>query len=305
MKKYVYKSPKLFAQIAIILFCIYLFANVISICSGILEYNLLHNLEEATESEIDWNDIRQVIIALFQILIYIPTFILFFIWLYRYSCNTHSLIKKPLTYTPGWTVGYFFIPIVNLFRPCQAINELCKENNKGKSSDIVGWWWATWVVSTILGKASLKLSIKAETLSQFQIANVISIISDSSDFICLSILIYLVWKMTNWQLARFREFSEQEIQEETKDDSSDNQNPEDTVCSNNNRKIDSGSVTKIICQIIGVLILLVIANIVLKIIKESRFDLQNPGILGEFTFYALMVAVAVYLIWPSKKVSRN
>ena len=44
--------------------------------------------------------------------------------------------------------------------------------------------------------------MKAETISELQRANIFTIISDSSDIICLSFLMYVVWTMTKHQIAK-------------------------------------------------------------------------------------------------------
>ena len=192
----------MFSKTLVILIGIYLLLTIIGIGSGCMEYSMLHNLKNVTEAEADANDIRQAIIGLLQTLVYIPCFILFLIWLNRYSKNTHSMARKKLTYTPGWTVGYFFIPILSLFRPYQAVSELYRENNQNASQSILAWWWAAWIISTLAGKASFKLSIRAKTLSELKLANQVTIFSDAIDVITFSLLLIMIVKMTKWQIEK-------------------------------------------------------------------------------------------------------
>src|SRR5207245_1107765 len=56
----------------------------------------------------------------------IITAVVFLIWLYRSYANLQALWTEGHTYAPGWAVGYYFIPILNLFRPCQVMQETWK-----------------------------------------------------------------------------------------------------------------------------------------------------------------------------------
>ncbi|RYY09693.1 MAG: DUF4328 domain-containing protein, partial [Alphaproteobacteria bacterium] len=44
-------------------------------------------------------------------------------WIYRVNANAHSFADG-LTITPGWNVGWFFVPIANLWKPFEGIKEV-------------------------------------------------------------------------------------------------------------------------------------------------------------------------------------
>lgn len=85
------------------------------------------------------------------------------VWMYRSSANARALGATGLQYTPGWSVGYWFIPFLNLVRPYQAIKEIYQasvgdqvsfDGTESWKSNVVpgffGAWWFCWVVSNIL-----------------------------------------------------------------------------------------------------------------------------------------------------------
>ncbi len=84
-------------------------------------------------------------------------------WIYRASANAHA-ISDEMTITPGWAVGSYFIPILNLFRPYQAMREIWlashfRGNWHAESSPgLLIVWWSLWIGTAILGNVSMQLS---------------------------------------------------------------------------------------------------------------------------------------------------
>ncbi|MEG6586396.1 DUF4328 domain-containing protein [Dendrosporobacter sp. 1207_IL3150] len=82
----------------------------------------------------------------------------FLIWLYKSYKNLLVLNKVPAKFSPGWAVGWFFVPILNLYKPYQVITELWNESFKNSSKQgfavkqgptIIKIWWLTNVASQI------------------------------------------------------------------------------------------------------------------------------------------------------------
>ena len=63
----------------------------------------------------------------------------------------------PFTYvSPGWAVGYWFIPLMNLYRPFEVVKALfkaCTAEAGGKPAageQLLGAWWALFLLSNIV-----------------------------------------------------------------------------------------------------------------------------------------------------------
>ncbi len=97
-------------------------------------------------------------------LLYIPlsifTIVLFCVWLYRANRNARALGATGMRFTPGWSVGWFFIPIMHWFRPYQATREIYRASDP--DADAINWvssptpvflglWWAFWIIAGMLG----------------------------------------------------------------------------------------------------------------------------------------------------------
>lgn len=73
--------------------------------------------------------------------------VLVLLWVYQAHANLHRLRLRGLNYGPGWAVGSFFVPFVNLVVPYRAMRELCNRSF-GESEyqahepvgDVSSWW---------------------------------------------------------------------------------------------------------------------------------------------------------------------
>src|SRR5688500_18010935 len=61
------------------------------------------------------------IAALLRIPLFIAVVVFFLIWVYRAFNNLSALKPGNLEFSPGWAVGWWFIPFANLIKPFQAM----------------------------------------------------------------------------------------------------------------------------------------------------------------------------------------
>src|SRR4030095_8115621 len=72
------------------------------------------------------NDTRQQIVSSLVLLTALASFVSLLVWIYAAHANLPALNAGPLEFSPGWAVGWFFIPIANLVKPYQAVVEIWK-----------------------------------------------------------------------------------------------------------------------------------------------------------------------------------
>jgi hypothetical protein len=165
---------------------IYLGIVIVSLLSDFMQMNLL-NSASFSPSEAEANDLRQRIIAGLYFATFVITGFVFLKWIHRANTNSCGFGARDMKFTPGWSVGYYFIPILNLYRPYQAMKEIWKVSKnpadwqKEPGSPLLGWWWALWIISGLLGQISLRMSIAASTVSSLKESTVMSIVSAISN----------------------------------------------------------------------------------------------------------------------------
>jgi hypothetical protein len=84
------------------------------------------------------------------ILVAIVTGILCCFWVYRANKNLRALGHVHTDFTPGWAVGYFFVPVVNLWKPYQAVKEIWEKSgppDAPNDSGLVAFWWVCFVIT--------------------------------------------------------------------------------------------------------------------------------------------------------------
>src|SRR5438874_1023530 len=82
-------------------------------------------------------------------------------WIYRASINAHALGSE-MTITPGWAVGWYFVPFANLVKPFHAMREIWLASHESDASyeervPLLAWSWGLWITTNILANAAWRL----------------------------------------------------------------------------------------------------------------------------------------------------
>jgi len=92
------------------------------------------------------------------LLLSIPS-ILFLFWVYYSNANLWALRIRDIEFSPGWAVGYFFVPFFNIVKPISIVKEIWELTYTGTAEDepaylkrgdlLVGLWWCTYILANI------------------------------------------------------------------------------------------------------------------------------------------------------------
>lgn len=110
-------------------------------------------------------DATQACFALIQLAVLVATGTGFLRWIYRAHVNVRAMGATGLKFSPGWAVGWFFVPLLNLWKPLHAMKQLWQASSKPGSwegdppSPMLNTWWTLWLLSNILGQISIRLSL--------------------------------------------------------------------------------------------------------------------------------------------------
>ncbi len=82
-------------------------------------------------------------------------------WIVNAARNAQELSPVPLSPSPGWCLGWFFIPIANLFMPYKGLTQTYRVTmgHLGYTSHagwILTWWWI-WILSNFIAGYSKRL----------------------------------------------------------------------------------------------------------------------------------------------------
>ncbi len=95
---------------------------------------------------------------------HIVIIVVFLIWIYRSYANLSALRSTNLKESPGWAVGWWFIPFANFVKPYLVMKEIWRESQPRTEENIESpvefpLWWAGWLVGNILSNFGERLSV--------------------------------------------------------------------------------------------------------------------------------------------------
>lgn len=209
MKTYDYRDEAGFSKFLIVMIVLSLGLNVIGTIGSLMEFNMLvavKNGMDLSDEAANANDNRQATIGITQVALSVFVAIIFCMWTYRMNRNAKSIENNTMDSTPGWAVGWYFIPIMNLWKPYQAMKETYETFINGASNTMVlPVWWFAWIVSNILGRIVFRMSMRAEELDQLINASAITVGSDAFDVFLDIMGILLVYTVSKACAERFTE----------------------------------------------------------------------------------------------------
>ena len=100
--------------------------------------------------------------ALIHLGVFVLAAVAFLMWLYRAVANNHALGAYELRFTPGWAVGWWFVPLANLVCPLQIIAEAWRAADPSASRStaelrarlrtpaIVITWWLLYLIGNVI-----------------------------------------------------------------------------------------------------------------------------------------------------------
>ncbi len=90
----------------------------------------------------------------------VGTVITFLMWLHL-AVRQAAALEIDVGVTPGWAVGYWFIPFANLVRPYNTIRNLLSglEGEAAVGSAHVGLWWGVWIGGNVLSQIETRMTM--------------------------------------------------------------------------------------------------------------------------------------------------
>jgi hypothetical protein len=135
----------------------------------------------------------------------IATAVVFLMWIYRANLNCHGFGAEGMQFTPGWAVGWYFIPFLNLIRPFQVMKEIWMVSSDPgnwqaqKGSPILGWWWALWLISCFLGQIVFRLAMRVDSPASLEALTKVSISAALFEIPVILVALSLISRITRMQ----------------------------------------------------------------------------------------------------------
>jgi uncharacterized protein DUF4328 len=179
---------------------------------------VLHRLDQglATIAQAENSEAPAFALWTFTVLMLFPTFIAWLLWQYRAHSNLKALGASNLSYSPGWAVGWWFIPLANIVVPYLAVRELWKASDpEGGAIDwktrggaaVVGFWWAGRLVTQVLFQIGMALTTDSFGLTTTRAASAYFLAGDVALVAWAIAAFLLVRGVDTRQEAKYRRIS--------------------------------------------------------------------------------------------------
>jgi hypothetical protein len=180
-----------------------------------LELDLLEDVrsgESPSFSELGNSDDRLEAIGAIGVVVFIATAITWLRWQYRAHANLTALGASSLRYTPGWAVGWWFIPFANFAQPYLTVRELHKASDPkagaiewkaGRTSLLLPLWWGAWLGSIVLNSIARTLAVPEDaTLEQLIRSDWFSVAGAAVSMVAAALAIAIVRDVDRRQSAK-------------------------------------------------------------------------------------------------------
>ncbi|MEM6552922.1 MAG: DUF4328 domain-containing protein [Planctomycetota bacterium] len=148
-------------------------------------------------------------VSLLGLGVWVLALIVFLRFFHRITKTTHEFAAEIVETSPGWAVGWWFVPIANLWKPYGVIKRLFTANDPATLAGergippvaLIGWYWAVWIISSVLSQATFRMTQSPDP-SVVETAVYIDVATSVLDVVALVLLYKWVTLLRDWHLAK-------------------------------------------------------------------------------------------------------
>ncbi|HEX8354667.1 MAG TPA: DUF4328 domain-containing protein, partial [Pyrinomonadaceae bacterium] len=192
------------------------FFSIVTTLFGLAADPIVLAAGDGADEQLTLNDLLMLLVGLGAFLVYVALVVAFLMWLHRASKNVPALgnPKSAVEHSPGWAVGSFFVPFVNLVVPYKAVREVWVKSDPAvragddfmfaqpSSAPLLLGWWVTWIVSNVASNISLRLHAGGETPDTQGFVAGVDIVSDVLGIVAAALAILVVRGIDRRQAER-------------------------------------------------------------------------------------------------------
>jgi Domain of unknown function (DUF4328) len=205
------------ARWAVVLLAATIVIDVLAIGSDLWQVVLINRFLDGKDTDsgpLASSDHRQAVLSAFQFLVLLASGIVFIRWLHAAYRNIASLGAPELRFKPGWAIGAWFVPFLNLWRPKQIADDIWRGSDPeaplvqepGSHSDddghLLTTWWALWIVSLFIGNIAGRLFFSAESLPDIRDSDELDMAALAFDVSAAVYAVLVVRHITSRQMQR-------------------------------------------------------------------------------------------------------
>jgi Domain of unknown function (DUF4328) len=193
------------------------------VCEGVvilmsyLEVGLLERVlsgETVPVSELEASDSRTGLVGGLEFVAFVAAGVFFIRWFHAAYANLAALGQSNLRFRPGWAIGSWFVPILNLWRPKQIANDIWTGSAPFAPSypesgwkevpvpQLLGFWWAAWLGCSVVGNIAARTWFDTSTAQDLQNADKLEIAASVLTVVAALLAIAVIRSLSSRQDRR-------------------------------------------------------------------------------------------------------
>jgi hypothetical protein len=191
-------------------------ALLLSVIADWVEIDLMNRVVDGrplTIADLDASDTRQAIVGFVYLLGLVVAAVFFIRWFHAAYANLTALGQQ-LRFGPGWAIGSWFVPVLNLWRPKQIANDIWSGSAPEAPSfgasgwkdvsapQLLAWWWAAWLGSSFLSNVAARAWFDKKTAEDIRSADWLDLAANLIGVIGVVLAIVVVRRVTERQALR-------------------------------------------------------------------------------------------------------
>jgi hypothetical protein len=160
------------------------------------------------------SDDQTATIGIVEVVVLVIAAACFIGWFHSAYSNLLRLGATSTRYGPGWAIGAWFVPILNLWRPKQIANDIWRGSDPGRPGEQPSWsepvspllwfWWGGWLLSYVLGRVSAQEWKNATNAHALRSATDLDIVAEWWSILAAGFAMTVVYMLTKRETARAR-----------------------------------------------------------------------------------------------------
>lgn len=139
----------------------------------------------------------------------------FAIFIHHASSNLQHLRIAGQKFTPGWSVGWFFVPFMNFYKPTRIVRELSTasgstdtknprawQNAESQEGKFISSWWTLVILAILFGPRGISLFVGRENIDDWAAAGRLLVWSDLFQVLPLVLTVIVVFRLQRAQEIR-------------------------------------------------------------------------------------------------------
>lgn len=201
-------------RVVVIVLALNLVVDAVSIVFDLLERGVIADIQSGhfDAATAQASDSRQQVAAILGLVMVVVTAAAFLVWFRQAYRNLPEVGVGVLRFKPGWAVGAWFVPFLNLVRPKAIANDIWRGSDPEREpqarrwrewpvTPLLHWWWGLWLLANFVENLAGRLYLRGKSLDQESAADLVDVVGLGLEMAAAVLAIQVVRALTERQRA--------------------------------------------------------------------------------------------------------